>query len=97
MYMYSIIIEESPMKRYSRISKIGEKEFEKLLQLVVKTPGMTQYGHRARTAVMLPLDVAEQVAHIAESRSISIGQAILEIIQEKLQEHSDDRNFDQDR
>ena len=65
------------MKRYSRISKISENELQKLCDLVVKTPGMTQYGHRARTAVMLPL-------HIAEQRSISVGQAILEILQGSL-------------
>ena len=84
------------MKRYSRISKISPNENQKLSQLVLKTPGMTQYGHRARTAVMLPLDVAEQVAHIAESKSISIGQAILEIIQESLQEDSEPMNRERD-
>ena len=84
------------MKRYSRISKISANEFQKLSELVLKTPGMTQYGHRARTAVMLPLDIAEQVAHIAETKSISIGQAILEIITDRLQEQSDDSNSERD-
>lgn len=84
------------MKRYSRISKISPNENQKLSQLVLKTPGMTQYGHRARTAVMLPLDIAEQVAYIAESKSISIGQAILEIIQERLQDHSEQINTERD-
>ena len=72
------------MKRYSRISKISERDLQQLCDLVVKTPGMTQYGHRARTAVMLPLHIAEQVAHIAEQKSISVGQAILEIVQGSL-------------
>jgi hypothetical protein len=79
------------MKRYSRISKISDKELQKLCNLVIKTPGMTQYGHRARTAVMLPLNIAQQVAHIAEQRSISVGQAILEILQGSLSEHSDQK------
>ena len=79
------------MKRYSRISKISENELQKLCDLVVKTPGMTQYGHRARTAVMLPLHIAEQVARIAEQRSISVGQAILEILQGSLPPDAEQR------
>ena len=69
------------MKRYNRISKISDKDQQKLCDLVHKTPEMTQYGHRARTAVMLPLDIAEQVAQLADQKSISVGQAILDILQ----------------
>ncbi len=68
------------IKRYQRIAHLSIEEQEMLSDLVEQTPGMTLYGHRARTAVMLPLPLAQEVARLAEARSISIGQAIVDLL-----------------
>ena len=70
------------IKRYSRISQLSESEELQLNELVNDTPGMTIYGHRARTAVMLPLPLAREIAHRAKVESISIGQAIVNMLSE---------------
>ena len=79
------------LKRYSRISQLSEHEELQLIELVNETPGMTIYGHRARTAVMLPLPLAREVAQRAKMESISIGQAIVNMLNEQLEELQDSR------
>ena len=74
------------IKKYSRISQLSENEEQQLVELVNGTPGMTIYGHRARTAVMLPLPLARKVAHRAKTESISIGQAIVDILSQQFSE-----------
>ena len=70
------------IKKYSRISQLSKNEEMQLIELVNDTPGMTVYGHRARTAVMLPLSLARAVAQRAKIESISIGQAIVNMLSE---------------
>ena len=77
------------IKRYSRISQLSKHEELQLSELVNDTPGMTIYGHRARAAVMLPLPLARAVAHRAKEESISIGQAIVNLISEQISELQD--------
>ena len=72
------------IKRYQRIAQLSMEEQERLTALVEQTPGMTLYGHRARTAVMLPLPLAQEVARLAEARSISIGQTIVNMLSEQV-------------
>ena len=79
------------LKRYSRISQLSDHEELQLIELVNQTPGMTVYGHRARTAVMLPLSLAREVAHRAKLESISIGQAIVNMLSEQLEDRQDNR------
>ena len=67
--------------RWQRIDQLSLQEQEKLRSITTQTPGMTLYGHRARTAVMLPLHLAEFVSGYATQKEISIGQAIIELLE----------------
>ena len=66
--------------RWQRIDQLSSHEQERLKLLTTQTPGMTLYGHRARTAVMLPLQLAEFVSGYAQKKEISVGQAIVELL-----------------
>ena len=73
--------------RWQRIDQLSIKEREKLLSITKQTPGMTLYGHRARTAVMLPLHLAELISVYANDKDISIGQAIIDLLEHHWEHH----------
>ena len=73
--------------RWQRIDQLSQQEEKKLRALTTQTPGMTLYGHRARTAVMLPLHLAEFVSLYASKKEISIGQAIIELLESQKYVH----------
>ena len=67
--------------RWKRIDVLSLEEEQRLRELVTETSGMSFYGNRARTSVMLPLEIAEKIAQIAKEKEISVGQAVVEILQ----------------
>ena len=71
-------------RRWNRIDELSPQQEVELTSLVNSTPGMTRYGHRARTAVMLPLDIAREVAEYADFAKISISQAIIELLKRQI-------------
>lgn len=69
------------LPKWKRIDVLSLDEEKRLRELVTATSGMSFYGNRARTSVMLPLEVAEKIAQIAKEREISVGQAVVELLQ----------------
>ena len=70
-------------RRWKRIMDLPMNEEQELQQLADKTPGMTYYGNRARTAVMLPLSLAKRIAAIAMEKELTIGQVIVDLLEEQ--------------
>ena len=66
--------------RWSRSRQLTEDESKALDEIVNKTPGMTRYGNRARTAIMLPLDVAKQVSFLSDFNNKSVSEVITDIL-----------------
>ena len=73
--------------RWQRIDQLSTQKQEKLRTITKQTPGMTLYGHRARAAVMLPLHLAEFVSSYANKKEISIGQAIIDLLENLRETH----------
>jgi len=73
-------------RRFKRLSEITEKEEVLLEKTIKKTKGMVRYGNRARTAVMLPCDVAVYISTLSKINDSSISQTILDIIKESMAE-----------
>ena len=67
--------------KWNRIDALSPQERKELELLTSKTRGFTLYGHRARAAVMLPLALATSVSQYAEQQEISVGQAIIDLLQ----------------
>ena len=72
-------------KRWKRIESLSKEEQSNLILLTEKTKGMTIYGHRARTSVMLPLSLAAHIAELAEEKELSIGQVIVNLLEHQRQ------------
>ena len=72
------------MARWSRLQKIEEKDKKKLEKIVGNTPGMTLYGHRARTAIMLPVDVAQYISKLSKRNKSSVSQTIVDLIKDQI-------------
>ena len=66
--------------RWKRIDELSLEEEGDLRRLADDTPGLTYYGNRARTAVMLPYHIAKKVADLASEREQSIGQVIVDLL-----------------
>ena len=73
--------------RWTRISQLTPLEEVELQQITQNTAGMTLYGNRARTSVMLPLELARIIAKEAKQRNSTVNQVIVEML---LQLHSRD-------
>ena len=69
------------LPKWKRIDILSLEDERRLRSLITQTSGMSFYGNRARTSVMLPLEIAEKIAQIAKDREISVGQAMVEILQ----------------
>ena len=72
--------------RWKRIESLSEEEHSALLHLTDQTKGMTVYGKRARTSVMLPLSLAAHIAELARDRDVSIGQVIVDLLEVQRQQ-----------
>ena len=69
------------MSKWHRIDELSHEEQEELEKLTAETKGFTLYGHRARAAVMLPLSLAQLVSDHAHENEISVGQAIINLLE----------------
>lgn len=69
------------LPKWKRIDVLSIEEEKRLRDLILTTSGMSFYGNRARTSVMLPLELAEKIAKIAKEKEISVGQAMVELLQ----------------
>ena len=77
---------KSSKPRWNRIESLSEEDQNELLLLTDNTKGMTVYGHRARTSVMLPLPLASHIAALAREKDLSIGQVIVDLLEGQRQE-----------
>tara|TARA_R110000824_G_scaffold36970_6_gene114161 strand:+ start:653 stop:934 length:282 start_codon:yes stop_codon:yes gene_type:complete len=68
--------------RWRRIDNITIAEQKRLDALCSITPGMNAYGNRVRTAVMLQLDTAEQIAKIVKDSDKSVSAICCLIIEQ---------------
>tara|TARA_R110000824_G_scaffold129418_1_gene290670 strand:+ start:5725 stop:5955 length:231 start_codon:yes stop_codon:yes gene_type:complete len=74
------------MPRWNRIEELTEIEKKQLDTLVATTPGMHAYGNRARLAVMLPLDVAIEVAREMKRTGRSAGSVCGQLLEKAIKE-----------
>ena len=72
------------MDPYISASPVEEVELQQVTQ---NTAGMTLYGNRARTSVMLPLNWLELLQKEAKERGSTVNQVIVEML---IQLHSTD-------
>ncbi|MGI9554845.1 MAG: hypothetical protein ACR2M6_02620 [Vampirovibrionia bacterium] len=68
--------------KWKRIDLLEPDERERLILLCKSTKGLTLYGNRARSAVMLPANLAEEIAYRAEQESLSVGEVIINLLLE---------------
>ena len=66
--------------RWTRISQLTPVEEVELLNVTQNTAGMSLYGNRARTSVMLPLELARIIAKEAKERNSTVNQVIVEML-----------------
>ena len=66
--------------RWTRISQLTPIEEVELLNITQNTAGMSLYGNRARTSVMLPLELARIIAKEAKERNCTVNQIIVEML-----------------
>ena len=82
-------INTSKKTRWTRISQLTPIEELELHEITQKTAGMSLYGNRARTSVMLPLELARIIAKEAKERNSTVNQVIVEMLASL---HGDDNN-----
>ena len=70
--------------RWTRIEELTTIEAKALSDVCEKTPGLTLYGHRARAAVMLPVEVAKIVSDLSLSEGKSVSEIVNELLKERL-------------
>ena len=70
----------SKKTRWTRISQLTPVEELELHEITQKTAGMSLYGNRARTSVMLPLELARVIAIEAKERNSTVNQVIVEML-----------------
>lgn len=67
--------------RWDRTSHMTVAESRMLDGVCQSTPGMTRYGNKARTSVMLPLELAKQISIKARLSNKTVNQVILDMLQ----------------
>jgi hypothetical protein len=70
--------------RWKRIDKITPKQKAALEKLTKQTPGMSMYGNRARTSVMLPVEVAMIISERVADEKITVSELIVNLIEKGL-------------
>lgn len=83
------------MTKHTRINVIPPEEEAYLSQLCEDTKGVTRYGNRGRTTVMLETDMLSIVADLAKGQGKSIGEIIGQIIRSYFSELNGSVSFDQ--
>lgn len=69
------------MPRWNRTDSITPEDDAELDKIVQKTRGMTRYGNRARTAIMMPVDVAKQVSFMAAQNGRTVSDVVITMIE----------------
>lgn len=72
---------EANHRRWQRIDQLTALEEAELRRLTESTPGMSNYGNRARVSVMLPLPIAKQIAFLSKQQNLSVGQVLVDMLQ----------------
>lgn len=67
-------------KRWDRTSHMTVSESHLLNGVCKSTPGMTRYGNKARTSVMLPLEIAQKIATQARLNNKTVNQVIVDML-----------------
>lgn len=83
------------MKKHTRINTIPAEEESYLSDLCLTTKGVTRYGNRGRTTVMLETDMLAIVTTLSTSQGKSIGEVIGQIIRSYFSELNGAVTFDQ--
>ena len=73
-------ISEDKSPRWTRISQLTPVQEFELQSITTKTSGMSLYGNRARTSVMLPLELARIIAKEATERNCTVNQIMVEML-----------------
>ncbi len=66
--------------RWSRISQLTPVQETELKNITEQTAGMSLYGNRARTSVMLPLELAKIIAEEAKRRNCTVNQVMVDML-----------------
>lgn len=77
---YSNNISEDKSPRWTRISQLTPVQEDELQSITANTSGMSLYGNRARTSVMLPLELARIIAKEATERNCTVNQIMVEML-----------------
>ncbi len=72
--------------RWSRISQLTPVQETELRNITEQTAGMSLYGNRARTSVMLPLELAKIIAEEAKRRNCTVNQVMVDMLYKHTQE-----------
>lgn len=70
--------------RWRRISQLSESEEAELFQITEQTSGMTMYGNRARTSIMLPLELAREISRQAKASECTVNQVVVDLLEQIL-------------
>ena len=83
------------MTKHTRINTIPPEEEGYLSDLCLTTKGVTRYGNRGRTTVMLETDMLSIVADLAKTQGKSIGEIVGQIVRSYFSELNGAVSFDQ--
>lgn len=70
--------------RWKRISQLSDSEEAELYQITEQTSGMTMYGNRARTSIMLPLELAREISRQAKVCECTVNQVVVDLLEQML-------------
>ena len=70
--------------RWKRISQLSDSEEAELFQITEQTSGMTMYGNRARTSIMLPLELAREISRQAKVCECTVNQVVVDLLEQML-------------
>lgn len=70
--------------RWKRISQLTELEEAELFKITEQTSGMTMYGNRARTSIMLPLELAREISRQAKVCECTVNQVVVDLLEQML-------------
>ena len=73
-------ISEDKSPRWTRISQLTPIQEYELQSITTNTAGMSLYGNRARTSVMLPLELARIIAEKSTERNCTVNQIMVEML-----------------
>lgn len=71
------------MPRWRRTGNLSRFQDFLLQKICQGTPGMTRFGNKARTAVMLPVELAEKISLESLSSGKTVSEIIVKVLCEK--------------